>query len=76
MTELDEDAAVAAVARAVRRLFAVVTEAQARELGRAVLRDLAREGLVLARYDGGSVRGNAACDPSPRPPPAREGGER
>ena len=49
MTELDEDAAVEAVARAVRRLFAVVTEAQARDLARAVLRDLAREGLALAQ---------------------------
>jgi hypothetical protein len=49
MTELDEDAAVEAVARAVGRLFTVVTESQARDLARAVLRDLAREGLALAR---------------------------
>ncbi|MBV8615785.1 MAG: hypothetical protein JOY66_18735 [Acetobacteraceae bacterium] len=49
MTELDEDAAVTAVARAVGRLFTLVTEAQARDLARAVLRDLAREGLALAR---------------------------
>jgi hypothetical protein len=49
MTELDEEAAVEAVARAVGRLFAVVTESQARDLARAVLRDLAREGLALAR---------------------------
>ena len=47
--ELSEDEAVAAVATAIRRLFAMATEAQARDLARAVLRDLAAGGLQLAR---------------------------
>ncbi len=52
MTQLDEDAAVAAVAAAIRRLFAAATERQAQDLARAVLRDLAAVGLTLARRPG------------------------
>jgi hypothetical protein len=49
MNALGEEEAVAAVAAAIRRLFAMATEAQARDLARAVLRDLAAEGLALGR---------------------------
>ncbi len=52
-TPLDEAEAVAAVAAAVRRLFTLVSERQARDLAGAVLRDLRRAGLHLARDAGG-----------------------
>lgn len=37
------------MAASVRRLFVLITERQARDLAGSVLRDLAREGVRLAR---------------------------
>jgi hypothetical protein len=45
---LDEDEALAAVVGSVQQLFPLVTEHQSRELGRRVLRSLARRGITLA----------------------------
>lgn len=46
---LEESEAIDAVAVAVRRLFGLISERQARDLAAAVLRDLRREGLHLVR---------------------------
>lgn len=60
-TRLDESEAVDAVAAAVRRLFGLISERQARDLAASVLRDLRRDGLHL-------VRGTEDASP---PPPIR-----
>lgn len=49
---LSEPAAVALVAASVRRLFSFVSERQARDLAAAVLRDLRRQNVWLARETG------------------------
>jgi hypothetical protein len=51
--ELDWEEAVAAVAASARRLFPTVSEQQAREVAKLVLRDLAGRGIRLARYGSG-----------------------
>ena len=48
LTELSEDEALSAVLVCIRRLFPAVSEHQARDLARVVIRDLSRGGLVLA----------------------------
>lgn len=52
-SELTQDEAVAAVAASVRRLFAFVSEQQAREVAAAVLRDLQGKRIRLFRGGGG-----------------------
>lgn len=45
---LNEQEALAAVVASVQHLFPAVSERQSRELARAVIRDLAGRGVVLA----------------------------
>lgn len=60
MRELNEEEALGAVVVSIQRLFPVVSERQSRELARAVIRDLAGRGVVLAMAPGGM----AAADPN------------
>ena len=52
---LGRDEAVAVIAACVRRLFAFVSEEQARRLASAVLAELRQDGIELARVRGGAA---------------------
>lgn len=52
--ELTRDEAVSVVAASARRLFALVSEQQARDLAALVLNDLAARGIRLVRDQAGA----------------------
>ena len=70
MTLLAEEEAISAVTGSIRRLFAVVTERQARDLARAVLRDLAGLGLGLATTAAPQPGDEGTTPDTPLAPPA------